>query len=88
MVFMGDYYTRLAVQARYLYRQSSLFKDRWQEISLDYAENSFDDDLDGIGKYFAWKARNSPWPIKKRIILDWIFGRPPQPYAIRDNSIV
>lgn len=86
--FLGDYYNRIAVQARYIYRQSSLFKERWQEVGLDYAEKSFDDDLNGIGQYFAWKARNSPWPIKKQIILDWLLSRPARPYAIRDNSSI
>jgi hypothetical protein len=84
---LGDYYARLGVQARYLYRQSSLFKDRWQEIGLDYAEKSFDDDLGGIGKHFFWKAQSSPWLVKKRIMLDWLLGRPACPYAIGDDNI-
>ncbi|HXK41025.1 MAG: hypothetical protein A3G45_00300 [Candidatus Staskawiczbacteria bacterium RIFCSPLOWO2_12_FULL_37_15] len=50
---LGDYYSRLAVQARYLYRQSSLFKDRWQHIGLDYAENSFED----VADHFFRKAK-------------------------------
>lgn len=85
--FLGDYYTRLGVQARYLYRQSELFKIRWQEFGLDYAENSFDNDLGGVGQHFFWKARHSPWPIKKRIILDWLLKRPAQPYALSEEYL-
>jgi hypothetical protein len=84
---LSDYYVRLSIQARYLYKQSSLFKDRWQQIGLDYAEQSFDDDLGGIGRHFFWKAQHSPWPIKKRIILDWVLDRPARSYAISDNGI-
>ncbi len=81
---LKGYYLRLAVQARYLYRSSQLFKDRWQQIDLDYAEQSFENDLSGVGRYFFWKAQHSPWPIKKQIILDWLLNRSEQPYAIND----
>ena len=81
---LGDYYFRLAVQARYLYRQSSLFKDRWQYIGLDYAENSFED----VADHFFWKAKKEHLLIRGRILLDSILGRPVQPYAIKDDSIV
>lgn len=82
--FLDDYYIRIAVQARYLYRQSELFRLRWQELGLDYAEQSFDDDLGGIGQYFFHKAQQSPWIVKRRIVADWLLGRPPQPYVISD----
>ena len=84
---LGDYYIRLGVQARYLYRSSQLFNDRWQQMGLDYAYQSFDDDLNGIGQYFFRKARHSPWPIKKRIVIDWFLGRPAQAYAISEDRI-
>ena len=82
---LGGYYLRLAMQARYLYRSSQLFKDRWQQIGLDYAEQSFEEDFGYIGRHFFWKAQNSPWPIKKQIIFDWLLNRPEQPYAISDQ---
>ncbi len=78
---LSDYYGRLAVQAEYLYRQSDLFKMRWQEIGLDYAESSFQDQA----TYFFWKAKQSPWIIKRQIILDSILGRPAQPYVLSDK---
>lgn len=82
---LGDYYTRIGVQARYLYRQSELFRLRWQELGLNYAEESFDNDLRGIGQHFFHKAQQSPWIVKKRIITDWLLGRPAQPYAISED---
>lgn len=82
---LGDYYTRIAIQARYLYRQSELFRLRWQELGLDYAEESFDNDLRGIGQHFFHKAQKSPWIVRKRIITDWLLGRPAQPYAISEE---
>lgn len=79
---LGDYYGRLAVQAKYLYRQSNLFKMRWQEIGLDYAEAGFEDQAG----YFFWKAKQSPWAIKREIIIDSILGRPARPYALSDSG--
>lgn len=79
---LSDYYGRLAVQARYLYFQSELFKMRWQEIGLDYAENSFE----GQATYFFWKAKQSPWVIKRQIILDSILGRPARPYTLSNSG--
>lgn len=80
---LSDYYGRLAVQAKYLYRQSELFKMRWQEMGLDYAESNFEDQP----TYFFWKAKQSPWTIKKEIILDSILGRPARPYVLSDRFI-
>lgn len=81
---LGDYYARLAVQARYLYRQSLLFKERWQQVGLDYAEESFDN----VAEHFFHKAKKEHILIRGRILLDSILGRPPQAYAISDDSIL
>ncbi len=86
-MLLGSYYVRFGVQARYLYKQSQLFKDRWQQMGLDYAYQSFDDDLGGVGQHFFRKAQHSPWPIKKRIILDWLLGRPINAYALSEESL-
>ena len=63
---LGDYYTRLAVQARYLYRSSQLFRDRWQQVSLEYAEESFS----RVGEHFFHKAQKEHILIRGRILLD------------------
>lgn len=81
---LGDYYARLCVRARYLYRSSQLFKDRWQQIGLDYAEESFDN----VGEHFFHKAKKEHVLIRGRIMLDSILGRPPRPYAIREGGII
>ncbi|OGN04224.1 MAG: hypothetical protein A3B99_03530 [Candidatus Yanofskybacteria bacterium RIFCSPHIGHO2_02_FULL_44_12b] len=79
---LGGYYARLAVQARYLYRQSDLFKMRWQELDLNYAENTFDN----VATHFFRKAKSGPAVIRRRIFMDWILNRPPQPYCLRDQD--
>lgn len=81
---LGDYYGRLGVQARYLYRHSQLFRDRWQEIDLDFAESTFD----SVAIHFFHKAQKEHILIRGRILLDSILGRPPRPYVMRDDSIV
>lgn len=82
--FLGDYYDRLAVQAMYLYRQSPLFKYRWQEMGLDFAESTFEND----SIHFFHKAQKEHIVIRSRILLDSILKRPVQPYAMREGSIL
>lgn len=65
------YYAGLAVQARFLYQQSPLFKYRWQEMGLDFARESFDN-TPSDGEYFFWKARKEPFKIRWQIFLDAI----------------
>ena len=81
---LGDYYSRLAVQARYLYRSSQLFKDRWQQIGLDYAEESFDN----VGEHFFNKAKKEHILIRGRIILDSFLGKEPRPYVMIEDDIL
>ena len=78
---LGDYYYRLGVQARYLYKQSPLFKMRWQEVSLEYAENSFND----VSIHFFNKVQKEPAIIKQQILKDFLLRRPARPYYILDN---
>ena len=78
----SDYYSRLVVQAQYLYRQSDLFKMRWQEMGLDYAEESFEGE---IARYFLHKAKKEPFVIKWRHFKDSLMNRPAQPYFLQDD---
>ena len=79
---LSDYYGRLAVQAQYLYKQSDLFRMRWQEISLDYAEESFNGE---IAVHFFNKAQKEPFIIRWQHFKNSVIGRPVQPYVISDN---
>lgn len=81
---LGQYYTSLAVQARFLYQQSPLFKYRWQELGLDFARESFDNTNDG--EYFFRKAQKEPFKIRFRIFLDAISGKEPRPYYLGDDE--
>ena len=77
------YYNGLAVQARFLYQQSPLFKYRWQELGLDFARESFDKSSDG--EYFFHKAQKEPFMIRWQIFLDALTGKEPRPYYLNDN---
>ncbi len=79
--FLEGYYYRLAVQARHLYKQSDLFKMRWQEVDLEYAENSFEN----VGDYFFEKAKKEPFIIRWAIFKDALFNRPFRSYYIEDD---
>ncbi len=76
--FLKDYYNRLAVQAEFLYRQSDLFKTRYRELGLNYANASFTDD--GTGMHFFEKAKHEPLGIRFQFLLDSLAGRPMQAY--------
>lgn len=76
---LENYYTGLAVQARFLYRQSPLFKYRWQELGLNFARESFDKSKSDQ-QYFFWKARQEPFKIRWQIFLDALNGKEPRPY--------
>lgn len=73
---LAPYYDGLAVQARYLYRTSDLFRFRWEALGYDFAM-----DLDkDTGLYFMHKARQEHWYVRLRIFLDATLGRKPRPY--------
>ncbi len=81
---LGFYYNGLAVQAGYLYRQSDLFKFRWQELGLAYAENTFMENK-GEQLHFFEKARKEPLWIRFNIFLDGLTGREYRPYYLTEN---
>lgn len=79
------YYEGLAVQTRFLYQQSELFKLRWQEMGLDFARESFEkSELDQ--QYFFWKAKQEPFRIRFQIFVDAITGKEPRPYYLSRNN--
>jgi len=78
---LGRYYEGLAVQARFLYQQSELFKLRWQELGLDFARESFDNNP-GDGEYFFRKAQKEPFKIRWQIFLDALRRKEPRPYYL------
>jgi hypothetical protein len=80
MIFR-PYYTRLMVQAHYLYGQSDLYKHKWESLGLEFADSGFEENAN----YFFWKAQQSSWIIKRQIIADMIMGRPARPYCLSDD---
>ena len=70
------YYERLMRQANFIYRQSDLFKIRWQELGMEFAEKSFEGDI----RFFFWKARQEPFKIRWQLFLDGLLNREPQVY--------
>lgn len=76
--FLRDYYNRLAIQAVFLYKQSELFKLRWQELRLEYATASFK--APGTGMYFLEKAKRAPLQIRWQLLKDSLAKRPMRAY--------
>jgi len=82
---LEQYYTGLAVQTRFLYQQSELFKLRWQEMGLDFARESFEkSELDQ--QYFFWKAKQEPFRIRFQIFMDAVTGKEPRPYYLGEDK--
>lgn len=65
------YYAGLAVQARFLYRQSKLYKLRWQEVSYDFSEEMWEQS----GLMFFEKAKKEPLIIRVKIFYDTMILR-------------
>jgi len=63
---LAPYYRGIAVQAKYLYRTSDLFKERWKGFSYEYAKQGLTGD---IGIRFFNEARRAPWRIRGRSSL-------------------
>ena len=80
---LGKYYEGLMVQARFLYRQSELFKLRWREMGLEFAEKTFDSTNDYT--YFFHKAKKEPLLIRWQILLDALSKKEPRPYYIKEE---
>lgn len=81
--FLGDYYNRLAAQAEFLYRQSDLFKLRWQQLGLEYAESSFTEN--GMGMHFFEKAKHASLEIRWQLLKDSLTGQPIRVYYLKDE---
>ncbi|MEK7118001.1 MAG: hypothetical protein AAB869_00130 [Patescibacteria group bacterium] len=79
---LAPYYRGLAVQARYLYRTSELFKLRWQALGYEYAMESFEGET---GLYFFDKTRKEHWRIRLHIFVDATCGRKPRPYYLGEE---
>ena len=76
------YYDRLMYQANFLYRQSDLFKMRWQQMGLDFAEKSFEGDV----KLFFWKAQNESFRIRLQLFLDGLLNREIKSYYSSEDG--
>ncbi len=73
---LKPYFAGLAIQAKFLYRQSDLFKSRYQELGLETAEKLFEKDAVSFFK----KAQKEPFAIRLQIFIDATFGRQQRPY--------
>lgn len=81
---LGRYYQALAIQARFLYRQSPLFQYRYQELGLQFALDAFNaENSDGL--HFFSCAKNEPLQIRARLFLDAISGKPLHAYYISER---
>jgi len=70
----GFYYVRLWYQAYWLYTQSELFKLRWHEMGLEFAEQSFANDHAGA-KHFFLLAKKEHWRVRLELFLDGLLDR-------------
>lgn len=83
---LKPYYAGIAVQARFLYQQSELFKLRWQQLGLDFARESFDNNPSD-GEYFFRKAQKEPFIIRFHIFMDALTGKEPRPYYVEKGQV-
>lgn len=78
-----EYIVGLAVQGEYLYRQSSLFKERWQNFGIDFARKMFEKEIE----FWYLKAKKEPFVIRWQIFVDTIiYGKDPRPYYINEGE--
>lgn len=73
---LAPYMQGLMVQAKFLYRQSDLFKNRHQTLGIEFAEQAFKNDM----VYFFRKAKKEPLIIRVKIFLDTTLGKELRPY--------
>jgi hypothetical protein len=73
---LKPYFSSLAIQARFLYRQSDLFKNRYQQLGLEAAEKLFEKDAISFFK----KAQKEPLIIRLQLFFDATFGREQRAY--------
>lgn len=83
---LEPYYVGLAVQTRFLYRQSTLFKDRWQQVGLEFAEQSFENNKNEQTHFFR-KAQKEPFSIRFQIFWDTMIKKEkPTPYYLPEKK--
>ncbi len=82
---LGPYYRGLSVQTHFLYKQSELFKLRWQEMGLDFALKSFKNNPDEQ-MFFFRKAQKEPLIIRFNILMDVLTGKELGPYYIKKEE--
>ncbi len=78
---LSSYYDRLYHQAKFLYRQSDLFKLRWQEFGLDFAEKTYERD----SIIFLNLAKKEPIRIRWQLFLDGLLNRELQTYYFKEE---
>ena len=66
----------LVIQARFLYKQSDLFRERLHYLGLETAEKLFEKDALSFFK----KAKKEPFMIRLQIFLDATLKREQRPY--------
>ncbi len=79
---LGFYYTRVAVQAEYEYRQSYQFKERWKILGLDYAESKIPDEV----HFYFQKVRRGSLILRYHLFLDAVLNRPITQYYFSHES--
>ncbi len=73
---LAPYMQGLMVQAKFLYKQSDLFKARYQIFGIEFAEQTFEQNV----FYFFQKAKQEPFIIRAKIFFDATLGKAPKPY--------
>ncbi|MEK7520568.1 MAG: hypothetical protein AAB560_00625 [Patescibacteria group bacterium] len=81
LFYFRFYYERLARQSFLAYRQSGLFKQRWQTMGLARSEAMF---LEEAEEHFERARRETPLAIKWRLFRDGLLKKPDTQYYI-DN---
>ncbi len=77
---LRDYIVRVDIQAHQLYKESQLFNLRWQELGLEYAEQSYKQNR----LFFIDKVRKGSLRIRSQLFLDFIIGAPYRAYYLTD----
>ena len=81
---LDPYIRGLMVQAKYRYRTSSWFKERWILFGVDKAEEMFEDEV----MYWFRRAKKEPLQIRAMIFWDtMVMGREPTPYEIEEVEL-
>lgn len=78
---LQDYIVRVDTQAYQLYKESQLFNLRWQEMGLEFAEESYKQDR----FFFIDKVRKGPLPIRLRLFRDFLMRAPHNAYYLTEE---